>query len=101
MVVFAIQLGEYALHEFNESSLVPGIDNAWWHACAEDLAEGLTAQTILLALVVMPTVWLAMAYWRVLAYWRIGVLAYWRIGVLAYWQDCRVGVNRIGSTFDC
>lgn len=64
MVVFAIQLVVYALHEFTESSLIPGIDNAWWHAGTEDLAEGLTAQMISLALVVVPTVWLAAAHWK-------------------------------------
>ncbi len=64
MVIFAIQLVVYALHEFTESGSIPGIDNAWWHAATEDLAEGLTAQMISLALVVLPTVWLALAHWQ-------------------------------------
>lgn len=64
MAIFAAQLVVYALHEFTESALIPGIDNAWWHAATEDLAEGTTAQAISLALVVVPTVWLAMAHWQ-------------------------------------
>lgn len=64
MIIFAIQLVVYALHEFTESGSIPGIDNAWWHAATEDLAEGLIAQMISLALVVVPTVWLAVAHWQ-------------------------------------
>lgn len=63
MVIFAIQLGVYALHEFTESNSIPGIDNAWWHAATENLAEGFIAQMISLALVVVPTAWLAVAHW--------------------------------------
>lgn len=64
MLVFAVQLVIYALHEFTESALIPGIDNAWWHAATEDLAEGTIAQLISLALVAVPTVWLALAHWQ-------------------------------------
>ncbi|CAN7480552.1 FTR1 family protein [Acidovorax sp. LjRoot129] len=64
MAVFAVQLVIYALHEFTEGGLVPGIDNAWWHANTEDLAEGTIAQAISLALVLVPTVWLGVAQWR-------------------------------------
>lgn len=63
MGIFAVQLVIYALHEFTESASIPGIDNAWWHAATEDLAEGTTAQLISLALVVVPTAWLAIAHW--------------------------------------
>ncbi len=62
--VFALQLVVYALHEFTEGNLIPGIDNAWWHAHTEDLAEGFTAQMISLALVLIPTIWLAAAQWQ-------------------------------------
>jgi high-affinity iron transporter len=62
MLVFAAQLVVYALHEFTESASIPGIDNAWWHAATEDLAEGAIAQFISLALVVVPTAWLAAAH---------------------------------------
>ena len=62
MALFALQLVVYALHEFTEANLVPGIDNAWWHLATEDLAEGWIAQLISLALVVVPTAWLAGAW---------------------------------------
>jgi high-affinity iron transporter len=64
MAVFAVQLVIYAFHEFTEGGRIPGIDNAWWHAATEDLAEGTLAQAISLALVVVPTVWLGVAHWR-------------------------------------
>ncbi len=56
MIVFALQLVVYALHEFTESALIPGIDNGWWHEATEDLAEGAIAQLISLTLVIVPTV---------------------------------------------
>lgn len=64
MMVFAMQLVIYSLHEFTDSKVVPGIDNAWWHAATESLAEGTIAQMISLALVIVPTVWLAVAQWQ-------------------------------------
>lgn len=62
LILFALQLLVYALHEFTEAGAVPGIDNAWWHLATEELAEGWIAQLISLALVVLPTVWLVAAY---------------------------------------
>ena len=64
MAVFAVQLVVYAFHEFTEGGVLPGIDNAYWHAATEDLAEGTVAQAISLALVLVPTVWLGVAHWR-------------------------------------
>lgn len=64
MAVFAVQLVVYAFHEFTEGGVFPGIDNAYWHAATEDLAEGNIAQAISLALVLVPTVWLGAAHWR-------------------------------------
>ena len=64
MAVFAVQLVVYAFHEFTEGAAIPGIDNAYWHAATEDLAEGAIAQAISLALVLVPTVWLGLAHWR-------------------------------------
>ncbi len=63
MAVFAVQLVIYAFHEFTEGGVFPGIDNAYWHAATEDLAEGNIAQAISLALVLVPTVWLGVAHW--------------------------------------
>ena len=62
MMVFAVQLVIYALHEFTESGLVPGIDNAWWHLATEDLAEGWIAQVIAVGMVLLPTLWLLGAH---------------------------------------
>lgn len=64
LLVFGVQLIVYALHEFTEGNAIPGIDNPWWHALTEDLAEGFVAQLISLSLVVIPTVWLAVAHWQ-------------------------------------
>jgi high-affinity iron transporter len=64
MVVFSAQLLIYGFHEFTESALVPGIDNAWWHQATEDLAEGTIAQLISLAMVALPSVWLIGAFWK-------------------------------------
>jgi high-affinity iron transporter len=64
MVVFSIQLLIYGFHEFTESALVPGIDNAWWHEATEDLAEGTIAQLISLAMVALPSIWLIGAFWK-------------------------------------
>jgi len=64
LMLFALQLVIYSLHEFSEAGVVPGVDNAWLHLATEDLAEGWIAQLISLSLVVVPTAWLALAYLR-------------------------------------
>lgn len=64
MVIFSAQLLIYGFHEFTESALVPGIDNAWWHEATEDLAEGTIAQLISLAMVALPSIWLIGAFWK-------------------------------------
>ena len=63
MVLFSVQLVIYALHEFTEGALVPGIDNAWWHLATEDIAEGTTGQLMSMGLVVVPIAWLAGTHW--------------------------------------
>lgn len=64
MVVFSLQLIIHGLHEFTEAGLVPGVDNAYWHAATEDLAEGAVAQAISLLMVALPSVWLIGAFWK-------------------------------------
>lgn len=64
MIIFAMQLVVYALHEFTEAGSIPGIDNVWWHDATQEVAEGVIAQMISLALVIVPTVWLAAAHWQ-------------------------------------
>ncbi|MDB5872160.1 MAG: iron permease family protein [Ramlibacter sp.] len=64
MVVFSLQLLLHGFHEFTEAALVPGIDNAWWHAATEDLAEGTIAQLVSVMMVALPSVWLVGAFWK-------------------------------------
>ena len=64
LMLFALQLVIYALHEFTEAGVVPGVDNAWLHLITEDLTEGWIAQLISLGLVLVPTAWLVGAYLR-------------------------------------
>jgi len=64
MVAFSLQLVLHGFHEFTEAALVPGIDNAWWHAATEDLAEGTVAQLISVLMVALPSVWLVGAFWK-------------------------------------
>lgn len=64
MVVFSIQLVFYAFHEFTESGLIPGIDNAYWHLATEDMAEGGVAQAISILMVAVPSFWLIGAFWK-------------------------------------
>ncbi|MBG9387309.1 FTR1 family iron permease [Caenimonas aquaedulcis] len=64
MVVFSLQLVLHGFHEFTEAALVPGIDNAWWHAATEDLAEGNVAQLISVLMVGLPSIWLVGAFWK-------------------------------------
>jgi high-affinity iron transporter len=64
MVVFSLQLMLHAFHEFTEGALVPGIDNAYWHAATENLSEGGAAQLVSLLMVALPSVWLVGAFWK-------------------------------------
>lgn len=64
MVVFSVQLLLYAFHEFTEGGLVPGLDNAWWHAATEEAAEGLIAQALSGLMVAVPSIWLVGAFWK-------------------------------------
>lgn len=61
LVMFALQLGLYAFHEFTEANALPGIDNGYWHLATEDWAEGDYAQAFSVLLVLVPLTWLA---WR-------------------------------------
>lgn len=61
LAMFALQLLFYAFHEFTESNLLPGIDNAHWHVATEEWAEGSYAQVYSALMVLAPLAWLA---WR-------------------------------------
>ena len=64
MAVFGAQLVVYAIHEFSEAGVLPGVDNAVVHLLTEDLAEGWIAQLISATIVVVPTAWLLLAHLR-------------------------------------
>jgi high-affinity iron transporter len=64
LAIFALQLVIYGLHELTEASLLPFIDNVYWHEATESLAEGGIAAWITAALVVTPLAWLAAARLR-------------------------------------
>jgi len=64
MAVFGIQLLVYALHEFSEAGVLPGVDNASVHLLTEDVAEGWIAQLLAVAIVLVPTLWLLLAHWQ-------------------------------------
>ena len=64
MLVFAVQLLVYALHEFTEANLIPLVDNAFWHAATEDVAEGWIAQLFSIVMVLVPTTWLLLTHLR-------------------------------------
>lgn len=61
LAMFALQLLFYAFHEFTETNLLPGIDNAYWHVATEEWAEGTYAQVYSGLMVLVPLAWLT---WR-------------------------------------
>lgn len=57
LLVFAVQLGFYAFHEFTEASLLP-IDNEYWHLATEPFSpEGPYGSWITSLLLVVPLLW--------------------------------------------
>ncbi len=55
MVLFSLQLGIYALHEFAEASVLPWIDNADWHIATEPYGpDGEWGRLLSYSLVVAP-----------------------------------------------
>lgn len=62
MVLFSLQLGIYALHEFAEASALPWIDNAEWHMATEPYGpDGEWGRLLSYSLVVAPALLLAWA----------------------------------------
>ena len=64
LVLFCAQLLLYAFHEFTEVGVVPGVDNAWWHAATERYAEGDIARWFSYSLALVPLAFLAFSVWR-------------------------------------
>ena len=62
--LFVLQLLLYAFHEFTETNVIPGIDNAYWHMVTERWAEGDIAQWFSLGIALIPLGFLVAAVWR-------------------------------------
>jgi high-affinity iron transporter len=62
MLAFASLLLLKGVFEFTEVNLMPGLDNAYWHALIEPIVEGDFAQLMSLILVLAPTLWLVSAH---------------------------------------
>lgn len=58
MIVFAIQLTIFAVHEFSEAGALPLVDNETVHLMTEDLATGWIAQAVGLTIALLPIGWL-------------------------------------------
>ncbi|HEY0879642.1 MAG TPA: FTR1 family protein [Zeimonas sp.] len=59
MVLFSVQLGIYAFHEFSEAGLLPGLDNAWWHLASEPYGpEGVYGHWLTYGLLLIPAAFL-------------------------------------------
>jgi high-affinity iron transporter len=62
MLAFAAMLVLKGVFEFTEVSLIPGIDNGYWHDALEDYVEGSYAQIASVLLVLAPTLWLIVTH---------------------------------------
>jgi high-affinity iron transporter len=60
LLVFVIELFISAFHELFEANVLPGIDNARWHAVTEPYSsDGVYGQWLTYAMVALPLAWLA------------------------------------------
>jgi high-affinity iron transporter len=65
MVLFSLQLLIYAVHEFTEAGVVPGIDNERWHVLTEPYGpEGEFGAWLSYSLVLLPLAFLAITWLR-------------------------------------
>ena len=65
MVLFSLQLGIYAFHEFSEAHALPLVDNEYWHNATEPYGpEGEIGAWISYSLVLVPLALLAFAWWK-------------------------------------
>lgn len=65
MVLFSIQLVIYAVHEFTEAGVLPGIDNERWHVLTEPYGpEGAYGAWLSYSLVLVPLAFLAITWLR-------------------------------------
>ena len=60
LVLFSVQLVIYALHEFSEAGVIPGVDNEALHAATEPYGpEGAWGERLTYVMVLLPAAWLA------------------------------------------
>jgi len=65
LILFTVQLFIYAFHEFSEAGVIPGMDNAYWHAVTEPYGpEGRYGEWLTYLMVLIPAGWLTLAWWR-------------------------------------
>jgi len=63
LVLFSIQLVIYAIHEFSEAGVIPGVDNQALHIATEPYGpEGPWGEALTYVMVLVPAVWLAWAW---------------------------------------
>jgi high-affinity iron transporter len=59
LLVFVVQLLVYSFHEFTEAGVIPGIDNAYWHAISEPYGpDGRYGTLLSCGMVILPSAWL-------------------------------------------
>ena len=65
LLMFVVQLFVYSFHEFSEGGLLPGMDNAYWHAATEPYGpDGRYGSVLSFGMVVIPIAWLVFAWIR-------------------------------------
>ena len=65
MVLFSIQLANYAFHEFSEAHVLPLVDNEYWHNATEPYGpEGEIGAWISCSLILVPLGFLAFSWWK-------------------------------------
>jgi high-affinity iron transporter len=65
LVLFSVQLVIYAVHEFSEAGVVPGIDNEALHLATEPYGpEGAWGELLTYVMVLVPAAWLGVAWLR-------------------------------------
>ena len=63
LLLFSVQLVIYAVHEFSEAGVIPGVDNEALHVATEPYGpEGFWGEMLTYVMVLVPAAWLAWAW---------------------------------------
>ena len=63
LLLFSVQLVIYAVHEFSEAGVIPGVDNEALHVATEPYGpEGFWGEMLTYVMVLVPGAWLAWAW---------------------------------------